>query len=357
MANPEHLAILSRGVAEWNAWRAEANRTADLEDAKVAHADLAEANLCGANLVRANLSDAILCDADLRCASLQSAHLLGTQLRGANLEKANLSGAHLRGADLRGASLRQAVLTLVDLSDTNLKGADLQSARAGLTMFADCDLSEIRGLNGVEHVAPSTVGLNTIYKSHGKIPESFLRDCGVPESFITQMRALVNAEDGMQFYSCFISHSTKDAEFAMRLHGKMRDAHLRVWYAPEDIKGGEKLHEQLETAIRSYDKLLIVLSEASLQSTWVQDELRKAFREEYESESAGKKKRKLFPVRLCDYPTLEKWECRDSRSGIDLAEEVRQYFIPDFSRWKEHDQFEASFARLLKDLKADEPGR
>src|SRR3954462_14535197 len=110
------------------------------------------------------------------------------------------------------------------------------------------------------------------------------------------MRSLVNAEDGLQFYSCFISHSTKDAEFATRLHGKMRDAHLRVWYAPEDMKGGEKLHEQIETAIRVYDKLLIVLSEASMQSEWVKDELRKAFREEYESAKAGKKKRKLFPL-------------------------------------------------------------
>jgi hypothetical protein len=37
--------------------------------------------------------------------------------------------------------------------------------------------------------------------------------------------------------------------------------------------------------------------------------------------------------------------------------EVRQSFIPDFSRWKEHEQFEASFPRLLKDLQADERGR
>jgi hypothetical protein len=39
-------------------------------------------------------------------------------------------------------------------------------------------------------------------------------------------------------------------------------------------------------------------------------------------------------------------------TGVDLAEEVRQYFIPDFSNWKDHDAFEASFARLLRDLKA-----
>jgi hypothetical protein len=171
----------------------------------------------------------------------------------------------------------------------------------------------------------------------------------VPESFITQMHSLVAAEDGIQFYSCFISYSSKDEEFARRLHGKMRDAHLRVWFAPEDIQGGKKLHEQVETAIRVYDKLLIVLSEASLQSEWVMDELRKGFKAERDTG-----KRKLFPVRLVNYETLERWECRDSLSGKDLAEEVRQYFIPDFSNWKDHDKFEVAFARLLKDLRANE---
>src|SRR5207248_11610790 len=91
-----------------------------------------------------------------------------------------------------------------------------------------------------------------------------------------------------------------------------------------------------------------VHSEASLQSEWVMDELRKGFKAERDSG-----KRKLFPLRLTDYETLQAWICRDSVSGKDLAEEVRQYFIPDFSHWKEHDPFEAAFSRLLKDLKAE----
>ena len=65
-------------------------------------------------------------------------------------------------------------------------------------------------------------------------------------------------------------------------------------------------------------------------------------------------KRKLFPVRLVDMETLQKWECIDPDTGEDLALEVRRYFIPDFSDWKNHDKFEAAFARLLKDLRADE---
>jgi hypothetical protein len=151
----------------------------------------------------------------------------------------------------------------------------------------------------------------------------------------------------VQFSSCFISYSSKDEAFVRRLHERMQAAHLRVWFAPEDIKGGEKLHEQIEHAIQMHDRLLLVLSEQSIQSEWVQQELRRARRAEIQSQ-----RRKLFPIRLLNFEALQEWECIDSRTGSDLAEEVRQYFIPDFSRWKDHDAFERAFARLLRDLKA-----
>jgi hypothetical protein len=67
--------------------------------------------------------------------------------------------------------------------------------------------------------------------------------------------------------------------------------------------------------------------------------------------------RKLFPVRLVDMETLRDWECIDADTGEDLALEVRRYHIPDFSHWKEHGPFEAAFARLLKDLRAEEKAK
>ena len=59
-------------------------------------------------------------------------------------------------------------------------------------------------------------------------------------------------------------------------------------------------------------------------------------------------------MRLTDFATLRDCSCFDADSGKDLATELREYFIPDFSHWKEHDQFEAAFARLLKDLRTEE---
>ena len=36
---------------------------------------------------------------------------------------------------------------------------------------------------------------------------------------------------------------------------------------------------------------------------------------------------------------------------MKLAETVRKYHPPDFSHWKNHDAFEAAFARLEKKLR------
>src|SRR5205085_12594188 len=92
--------------------------------------------------------------------------------------------------------------------------------------FADNDLSEVKGLERVIRFGPSSIGIDTLYKSDGKIPEVFLRGCGVPDDFITYIHSLT--VQPIQFYSCFISYSTRDEEFARRLYSRMRDEHLRV---------------------------------------------------------------------------------------------------------------------------------
>jgi hypothetical protein len=167
---------------------------------------------------------------------------------------------------------------------------------------------------------------------------------------IAYLPSLLGALEPVQFYSCFISYSTKDEEFARRLHRRMQQEKLRVWYASKDVQGGKKLHVQIDEAIRVYDRLLLVLSPHSMASEWVKPELRKAFNLE-----RGEGKRNLFPIGLVPYEAVRDWECFDADHGKDLAVEVREYFIPDFSNWKGHDAFEGAFSHLLRDFKkADE---
>ncbi len=270
-------------------------------------------------------------------------------LVGANLSEANLGAAELYRANLREANLREAKLTESNLWRAELSGADLNGARAQSTIFADVDLSTVKGLESVRHHGPSTVGIDTIYKSHGKIPEVFLRGCGVPDEFIAYIGSMVGRP--IEFYSCFISYSTKDQEFAERLHADLQAKGVRCWFAPEEMKAGRKLHEQIDEAIRLHDKLLLILSEHSMSSNWVKTEIANA-REREKREG----KQLLFPITLVPFEAIRQWKLFDADIGIDSAREIREYFIPDFSNWKDHDSYQTAFQRLVKDLKAGAGG-
>ena len=363
MANEEHVNILKQGVKAWNRWRKKnPDVPPDLSGAGFIGADLGEANLRGANLgvaflYRANLNGADFYQANLRGArlggaDLSRAALMETDLRSADLGeailfRADLSEAVLSGADLHGADLFRANLFMVDFTRARLDGADLSRAVMGLTLFVDLDLSAVKGLDTIEHTGPSEISLSTIYKSRGQIPEAFLRGCGAPDTFIAYVASLTR--EAIQYHSCFISYSHQDEAFAQRLHADLQARGVRCWYAPEDMKGGKKLYDQIDRAIRLHDKLLLVLSERSIGSDWVMTEIRRTRKAE-----ARDGRRKLFPIRLVGWDALKEWECFDADEGKDLAVEVREYFIPDFSTWKEHDAYQRAFDRLLHDLKAEE---
>jgi len=314
MANPEHFAILRQGVERWNDWRAEHSdvvpdlaagnlagmnlrdasletailHDTDLSGACLIESDLGGADLRGAVLREANLSGAYVRLANLREASLENAKLHETRLDGTSLRSASLRGADARASNLSGADLTRGDLRDVDLCDANLRfanlteaeihGANLKGLLVGFTVFGANDLSSAIGLDMVRHWGPSSVGIDTIYKSRGKIPEVFLRGCGVPDEFIAYVGSMVGRP--IEFYSCFISYSSKDQEFADRLYADLQNKGVRCWFAPHDIRGGRKVHEQIDDAIRLHDKLLLILSEHSMKSNWVKTEIAKARKRE-----------------------------------------------------------------------------
>jgi hypothetical protein len=86
-----------------------------------------------------------------------------------------------------------------------------------------------------------------------------------------------------------------------------------------------------------------------MNSEWVITEIRKALAKE-----KREGKRVLFPITLVPFDQIRQWECFDSDTGQDLARKVREYFIPDFSNWTDQRSYQDAFAKLLRDLKADE---
>jgi hypothetical protein len=148
-----------------------------------------------------------------------------------------------------------------------------------------------------------------------------------------------------KFSSCFISYSTQDESFVTQMVGRLREAGVRVWFAPEDMVGGKKLYDEIRDAIERFDRLLIVLSVSSINSEWVKSEIRNARKRE-----VREGRRVLFPISLIDFETLRAWELFDADLGHDIARELREYFIPDFSNWQDASAFEYQFTKVVAGL-------
>jgi len=315
--------------------------------------DLSDVDLSGMSFNRANLTEANLRNTNLIKTDFTIAYLAGTNLNYAKLVSSNLSGADLSRADLSGADLRGTILSGVSLREANLNQAVI-----GYTTFGQVDLSTVKGLDTMSHDGPSTIGIDTLQLSKISIPEVFLRGCGLNDAQIEMAKlhdpnltqdqivditykiSTLLSGNVIKYYSCFISYSSQDETFAQRLHADLQQKGVRCWFAPEDMKIGDKIRPTIDQSIRVHDKLLIVLSENSLNSEWVESEVEKAFEEERK-----RKQTVLFPVRLDEavMETEESW----------AAEIRRTRHIGDFSRWKDHDAYQQAFERLLRDLKAE----
>ena len=304
------------------------------------------ADLSSSILTGANLSDAVLTYANLSDANLSSANLSGALLLSANLRKTNLTNADLSKAKFLGAYLIATTLDSANLSDADLSGASFNAATltgaqfSGAlltrTSFSAVDLSEVKGLDKCIFEGQFSVGIDTIYKSHAKIPDAFLHAAGASEQLINYVRSL--GDEAIQFCSCFISYSSRDEMFADQLYADLRRRNLRVWYAQEDVRIGDRFQERIEESILQYDKVMIILSEASVQSGWVEREVSAAREREYRE-----KQTVLFPIRIDDavMDTPQPWV-------VDIC---RTRHIGNFCHWKDHDSYQKAFDRLLKDLK------
>jgi uncharacterized protein YjbI with pentapeptide repeats len=322
MANEEHLAVLRQGVDAWFEWR---------KDHPDVVPDLRSANFRGADLDCAYLSGTDLSQANLREAGLRESDLSDAKLTRASLDRADLSLGDLRGADLSGANLGEAIFRGADL-----RGADLSRALVSETVFAGVYLSATKGLGSCNHLGPSSLDLHTLQRS-GRLPLTFLRGCGLPDRVINYLPSLL--DEAIQYYSCFISYSSKDDAFAKRLHADLQNNGVRCWFAPEDMKIGDKFRHRIDEAIHVHERLLLILSDNSVSSEWVEKEVETAFEKEQRE-----KRTVLFPVRLDDAIM----ECHTGWS----ADIRRTRHIGDFRRWKDHDAYQQAFNRVLRDLKA-----
>jgi hypothetical protein len=324
MAKDEHVAelrffLLDQPmcfVERWNAWR---------KSHPAVRPDLSGVDL----------SYQLLANGDFRDVDLSEANLEGATLLDADFSGANLSYADLRFANAEGARFSRAYLAFTNFGDARLDNADFSEASLTGTYFLFNDLSSVRGLELARYLGHSSVTLDTIYRSAGQLPRSFLRGVGLPENFI-EFVASLNPQE-VVYRSCFLSYSSKDETFARRLHADLEQKGVRCWYAPKDLSIGAKTRPTLDEQIRLHDKLLLILSTDSVRSQWVEHEVESALDREVTEGRVI-----LFPIRLDN-------EVMAINSGWPaLVRRTRN--IGDFCRWKNYDSYQEAFDKLLSAL-------
>lgn len=358
MADQEHLKTLYEGVNVWNEWRLqESVIRPDLSGATLREADLTWANLRGAilrgadlvaadmteaDLSEADLSEAVLRGASLRAANLdwaflRSADLQGAELGGAVLTDANLSGANLTGADLSGAKLIGANLTSTNLFGANLTGASLVEAQLADTKFGDVDLSQVVGLSTARHAGPSSIGIDTVYRSRGEIPEVFLRGAGIPESFIAFVKSLVGQRS--QLFACTISYASKDQRFCDRLYADLQARGIRTWYFPKHVKRSKEFFQEIQVYERIFDKVIFVCSRHSLNPRSIVHEIDESLkRERIEHKDV------FYPVLLDDY-LYNGWQHPHKRLVVERI-------ASDFRGWQRSDnRYQQALNKLIAALR------
>lgn len=333
-ANLSRVNIPEADLSEANLSEADLSR-ADFLRAKLSNANLINVGSDGANFRRANLNGA-----DLRGAYLGNTNFSGSSLKKAYLNRANFGHSNLTYSDLSEADLSDAQLSEANISSANLEGADFSRVLLRKTVFSDNDLRFVKGLDTIIHYGPSIIDVNSVKFPHGEVLKSFLRGTGFSDTFIEYLPSL--QQNTCQFYSVFISYSSKDIIFAQHIHSDLQNRGVRCWFASEDMKIGDKLRKRIDEAIHIHEKLLLLLSEHSIKSNWIEDEVEAALEKEQRQQ-----REVLFPIRLDNaiIKTNHAW----------ASKLRRQRHIGDFTHWTNPQAYEKAFEGLLRDLKKAEP--
>jgi hypothetical protein len=141
----------------------------------------------------------------------------------------------------------------------------------------------------------------------------------------------------LQISPLFISYSHGDGKFVDKVEKQLNTKGIRFWRDIHDMKAG-RMETQIDRAIRQNPTVLLVLSEQSLGSDWVEHEVRTARQLEKDMERDV-----LCPIALDDSWKESKWPKR-------IMEQIMEYNILDFSDWEDDVKFEGMFRKLIEGL-------
>lgn len=315
---------------------------ADLTGANLRGADLSKTVLSGANLTDARLDDAKLVDADLSRANLENATLKRADMSNAKLSSARLPHANLTEANLTSARFDETDLTDANLNRTTLKAAQFHEARCGWTSLGGIDLSGALGLETVIHSAPSSLGVDSLLRSRGKVADEFLSGCGVPQDWAATLASPTRNP------VCFLSFSEQDRPIAELLQKTLAAEGVRCWLHAKPMEEQTGVPNLFDRRGDLWDKLLLCASTNSLRSWWVEDEMRAALdREEALTAKRGKPTTILVPIIVDGYIQGGNWDGVKNKRIYDRLN-------IDFSRCRrDKDRFAAEIDKIVEAVQGD----
>ena len=114
----------------------------------------------------------------------------------------------------------------------------------------------------------------------------------------------------------FIAYSFQDNNHARKLAKELREKGIRVWLAEEELRPGDNIQKGIQDALSTSGYLLALLSKASLESKWVQNEFQMALLRE----SRGKWPR-VIPVLI---EPVEIPEMIKGKLYVDLTHDYKE---------------------------------
>jgi hypothetical protein len=328
---------LRHGAASWNAYRKKHSKLVPVISQTVIE-----------SMPKTSFDNYNLSGGSLACRKIYGHSFNATNLRDVDAKSSEFDRCKFVNADLRNAGFFDSDFLFCKFHDCSMQGTyfvrallrhcEFKRCKLDLSEFGETDFLNVNfegstGLSSSRHELPSYIDTGTLGQ---KLPLSFLRGVGLSEKQI-QARSIKGAD----YYSCFISFSTQDQQFANKIHRDLQDEGVRCWFAPHDLPVGAATADEIDYQISRLDKLLIIISNKALASQWVEDEVFKAYAEE-----RRRKTPVLVPIRLDNkvMKTNEAWalKLKDQRN------------IGDFTHWRKSRVYRKALDRLISALRKKE---
>lgn len=128
----------------------------------------------------------------------------------------------------------------------------------------------------------------------------------------------------------FISYSHSDKEFVMRLFETLRTNGVEPFLDEKDIKVGQNILKRIEEGIQDSVGVVYIISENSVKSRWVEEEISLA-----QQRSLEDKRFVIYPILLDD---------------VELPLSIRKLKYLDFKNWKIEEKYYSTIGILLDSI-------